>query len=259
MTFIAVMDEKGFASFAAVGNVANRARVTLDEAKAAITVLENPDPESSDPENEGRRLERVPGGWIVLNAEKHRDLVTRAVRQAQTAERVRRHRERKRNGNADVTPSEAYSGSVTEEETKERSEERAVSTIRVDPTPEVISTSQPSAHVARLQTPIFGKNQHLTHVACDDTFSYCVPDAVHRKLADLLAPKHAGDRDAAKAELAAWYLAQFATIPAGTVMGDAFRFWQSRFDAAFASAPAKKISRTAAAVEKIQKAARDAR
>lgn len=110
------MDEKGFAPFAALGNVANRARVTLDEARAAVEILEGPDSESSDPENEGRRLERVPGGWVVLNAEKHRDLVTRAIRQAQTAERVRRHRALKRSSNAPVTPSEAYSGSVTEED-----------------------------------------------------------------------------------------------------------------------------------------------
>lgn len=115
MTFIAVMDEKGFAPFAAVGNVANRARVTIDEARTALTILESPDTESSDPENEGRRLERVPGGWLVLNAEKHRDLVTRAIRQAQTAERVRRHRAMKRASNAPVTQSEAYSEAVTEE------------------------------------------------------------------------------------------------------------------------------------------------
>lgn len=111
------MDEKGFAPFAALGNVANRARVTIDEARAAVELLEGPDAESSDPENEGRRLERVPGGWIVLNAEKHRDLVTRAIKQAQTAERVRKHRALKRTSNAPVTPSEAYSGSVTEEKT----------------------------------------------------------------------------------------------------------------------------------------------
>jgi len=121
LTFIAVMDEKGFAPFAAVGNVANRARVTLDEAKAAIAVLEAPDAESSDPENEGRRLERVPGGWMVLNAEKHRNLITRAVRQAQTAERVRRYRERlKRNSNAPVTPSEALALALSDEKAQEQ-------------------------------------------------------------------------------------------------------------------------------------------
>jgi hypothetical protein len=62
----------------------------------------------------------VPGGWIVLNAEKHRRLVTRAVIQEQTRQRVSKHREKKRTSNASVTPSEARaeagSGSETEEQ-----------------------------------------------------------------------------------------------------------------------------------------------
>lgn len=106
LTFIAVMDESGFVQFAAVGNVANRARVSMDEAQHALDVLQQPDPESSDPEHEGRRIERVPGGWMVLNAEKHRALVTRCIQREQTRDRVRRHR-LKRTGNASVTPSEA--------------------------------------------------------------------------------------------------------------------------------------------------------
>ena len=103
LTFIAVMDEHGFAQFAAPGNLANRARVTLEDAEEAIRILESPDENSSNPDHDGRRIERVPGGWMILNADKHRDMVTRAVVQSQTRERVRRHRERKREGNADVT------------------------------------------------------------------------------------------------------------------------------------------------------------
>jgi len=103
ITLIAAMDENGFCAFAAVGNVAGRARVTEAEARAALDVLEKPDPESSDQDNEGRRIERVPGGWIVLNAPKYRALVTRVNIQEKTKERVRRFREKKRSGNAPVT------------------------------------------------------------------------------------------------------------------------------------------------------------
>jgi hypothetical protein len=115
------MDEAGFCPFAAVGNVAARARVTEEEAKKAIKALEGPDPESSDQDNEGRRLERVPGGWLVLNAPKYRALVTKVNIQEKVRERVRRFREKKKkSGNASVTEcnasvmqSEAVSGSVT--------------------------------------------------------------------------------------------------------------------------------------------------
>lgn len=103
ITMIAAMDENGFCQFAAVGNVAGRARVTEAEARTAIQALEGPDPESSDQENEGRRIERVPGGWMVLNAPKYRALVTRVNIQEKTQERVHRYREKKRKCNAPVT------------------------------------------------------------------------------------------------------------------------------------------------------------
>lgn len=128
LTFIAAMDEHGFCQFASVANVAHRARVSLPEADEAIKCLEGADPNSSDPDNEGRRLERVPGGWMVLNSEKHRHMVTRAIIQEQTRERVRRHRDKvKRNSNAPVTPSEAEAeagSEATTETTKTKSEER---------------------------------------------------------------------------------------------------------------------------------------
>lgn len=116
ITMIAAMDENGFCQFAAVGNVAGRARVSEDEARKALAQLEAPDLESSDPDNEGRRIERVPGGWIVLNAPKYRAIVTRVNAQERTKERVRRFREKKHNvtiGNADVTP---RNGKVTPSE-----------------------------------------------------------------------------------------------------------------------------------------------
>lgn len=96
LTFLAVMDEDGFVCLASVDNVANRARVSMAKARTAIERLESPDPESSDPDNEGRRIERVPGGWLVLNAPKYRELVTRVVVREQTKERVRRFRERQK-------------------------------------------------------------------------------------------------------------------------------------------------------------------
>jgi hypothetical protein len=115
ITFLAAMDEDGNAMFASAANVAARARVTREQAEAAIASFEAPDPDSGDPDNEGRRIERFPGGWHVLNAAKYRALVTKAIIREQTRVRVARHREKanagvthgKREANAPVTPSEA--------------------------------------------------------------------------------------------------------------------------------------------------------
>jgi hypothetical protein len=128
LTCIAAMDEDGFCAFASVANLAHRANVPVKAAQRAVETLEGPDPNSSDPDHDGRRLERVVGGWLVLNAQKYRELVTRTVHRERLRQRVERHRERKRNalvthGNADgqnanasVTQSEAYTEAYSEAE-----------------------------------------------------------------------------------------------------------------------------------------------
>lgn len=147
VTLIAAMDETGFCAFSAPQNLANRAIVSLDEALSAIHVLESPDANSADPDNEGRRIERVPGGWMVLNSEKYRELVTKVVIQEQTRKRVQRHREKKRNGgalhsvthsdgtlqsptsNAPVTPSRARSRSTAVSGAAFESREREILSV----------------------------------------------------------------------------------------------------------------------------------
>jgi hypothetical protein len=96
VTLMASMDENGMCAYASGLNLARRANVSAEEAAAAVKVLESPDPHSSDPENEGRRIERVPGGWIVLNAAKYRATVTRKESQRLGAERAQRWRDKKK-------------------------------------------------------------------------------------------------------------------------------------------------------------------
>lgn len=124
MTLLAAQDEDGFCQFASVANLAHRARVSLEEGKAACACLESPDDNSSDPDNEGRRIERVAGGWIVLNGPKYRDLVTREAAKEKTRVRVARFRAKRDGGNGEVTagnepvtPSEAERDTEAEAET----------------------------------------------------------------------------------------------------------------------------------------------
>lgn len=94
LTLLAAKDSDGFARFASVENLARRAIVDIDQAEAAIAVLESPDLKSSNPAHEGRRVERVPGGWMVLNAGFYDDLVRRDDERRMNRDRVRRHREK---------------------------------------------------------------------------------------------------------------------------------------------------------------------
>lgn len=88
ITLLAAMDEDGYAHFSAVENLASRARVTVEEATVALECFMAPDPNSGNPANDGRRVERVPGGFMVLNAAYHREAMNRVVQREQTRQRV---------------------------------------------------------------------------------------------------------------------------------------------------------------------------
>lgn len=132
MMCLAIMDEDGFVNLASVKNVANRAIVSLENAEDAILVLESPDSDSSNPANEGRRLTRVPGGWIVNNSKEYRDIVKREHQKELNRERVKKHREKhsstESNGNVTACNASvmgtndfaALSEAEAEEETKNK-------------------------------------------------------------------------------------------------------------------------------------------
>jgi len=58
---------------ASVPGLADFARVSVAQCRAALAVLAAPDPDSRSTEHEGRRIKVVDGGWLVLNGEKYRD------------------------------------------------------------------------------------------------------------------------------------------------------------------------------------------
>ncbi len=104
ITLLAAMDETGYAHFSAVENLANRARVSVEDTNKALECLLAPDPNSANPDNEGRRIERVPGGFMILNADTHRKTLNREIRREQTRLRVAKFRALQ-NGNSEiVTP-----------------------------------------------------------------------------------------------------------------------------------------------------------
>lgn len=94
ITLLATMDKNGYAHFSAIENLAGRARIPIKETLEAVAILSSPDPNSANPDNEGRRIERVPGGFIILNAEIHRGTMNKEIEREQTRVRVAAHREK---------------------------------------------------------------------------------------------------------------------------------------------------------------------
>ena len=61
--------------------LARRANMKEQEVIDALNVLSSPDiRRGEDQKFEGRRIEKVEGGWLILNGEKYRDLIAHLTR-----------------------------------------------------------------------------------------------------------------------------------------------------------------------------------
>jgi len=71
ITMLAMADPDGLVE-ASVRAIAHRARVTEEGCQRAVQSFQEPDPDSKDREHEGRRVERVDRGFLILNYRKYR-------------------------------------------------------------------------------------------------------------------------------------------------------------------------------------------
>lgn len=105
ITLLAMADKDGEV-MGSIPGTAKLAGVTIKEFEAALDVLLSPDPYSRTPDDEGRRLEAIQGGWVILNYRTYAKRANDEDRKRKAAERQRRFRERQER-NADVTQSNA--------------------------------------------------------------------------------------------------------------------------------------------------------
>lgn len=89
ITMLAMSDRKGRV-WASIPGLANRARVSLEDTEVALNTLSSPDKYSRTPDHEGRRIEPIDGGWVLLNHEKYR-----SIRDEETTREVARNHMRK--------------------------------------------------------------------------------------------------------------------------------------------------------------------
>ncbi len=91
VTMLALSDARGEVMASAPG-LADIARVSIEECRQALEVFQSPDPDSGNPDHEGRRVERIQGGWRLINHRHYRDLMSADERRARDAERKRLER-----------------------------------------------------------------------------------------------------------------------------------------------------------------------
>jgi len=114
ITMLALADVNGEVQ-ASIPGLAHVAGVPVEDCRAALTKFLSPDPDSRTKDDEGRRIEEIDGGWLLLNHGKYRAMASGDDRLAKAAARQRRFREKtQRNegvtlSNAPVTLSNAQS------------------------------------------------------------------------------------------------------------------------------------------------------
>lgn len=95
ITMLALADRDGYIR-GSPGWLAAKSRVTKEQCLIALAEFQSPDPRSRTPDNEGRRIEELEDGWLVLNYISFRERLSPDVKALATRERVRKHREKQK-------------------------------------------------------------------------------------------------------------------------------------------------------------------
>lgn len=96
ITMLAMSDQHGEVH-ASIPGLARIAGIDTESAEQAINKFMAPDPYSRTPDNQGRRIAKIEGGWEILNHKKYRIMASKEDAKAANNARVKRHRERKEN------------------------------------------------------------------------------------------------------------------------------------------------------------------
>jgi len=137
VTMLAKADQNGFVE-ASIPGLARVANLTVEETVQGLECLQSPDAYSKNPDNEGRRVLQVPGGFVLLNYEDYRARRSTEERRVYMREYMQNYR--KKNGaskqkKADVKrckPQLAQAETETETETEEKKETMAASLVFPD-------------------------------------------------------------------------------------------------------------------------------
>lgn len=96
---IVLCDADGIVDMTPQG-ICGRTSIPIEIIQKGIAVLSESDPYTRTPGNDGKRIELIdahrPWGWRIINHSKYKKLQDYDMVRAQTAERVRKHRELKR-------------------------------------------------------------------------------------------------------------------------------------------------------------------
>jgi hypothetical protein len=112
VTLLALSDANGYVR-GSPGWLAGKSKVSLEKCELALEKFKKPDPQSRTKDNDGRRIEVLEDGWLVLNYIAFRERLSSDPKSVATRERVRLHRENVLRNTASVTTRRPASASAS--------------------------------------------------------------------------------------------------------------------------------------------------
>lgn len=103
ITMLAMADRDGYV-WASVGGLSFRSRVPPEATRRALDLFLAPDPDSRSPDYDGRRIEQVDRGWLILNHTRFRDMRDEDERRRKDRERKKAKRHAAREQPAEPAP-----------------------------------------------------------------------------------------------------------------------------------------------------------
>lgn len=94
ITILAIADKNGEVQ-ASIPGLARLAAVSVEACETAIDKFLSPDKYSRTPDDEGRRIEKIEGGWAILNHLKYREMASREDSKSAGAKRQKRYLDQK--------------------------------------------------------------------------------------------------------------------------------------------------------------------
>ena len=90
---LALKDESNICP-ATVPSLAKLSNLTIAQCEKYLHQFQQPDKYSRSQDFDGRRIEQIDGGWLILNGQKYRDLLRGQERRDYIRQKVAAHRER---------------------------------------------------------------------------------------------------------------------------------------------------------------------
>ena len=121
-TLLTMADPEGYVA-AALPGIAHAANVPLAKAREAIALFEAPDPDSRTTAHEGRRIEKVPRGWLILTYADHQKRARHEADKARKRRWAREHYQPANDNGGDLdAPSENLDASKSKSKSKSKSD-----------------------------------------------------------------------------------------------------------------------------------------